>query len=134
MTFAISGLYISLTAILVVVLAMRVVKLRRLHKVGIGTADNRALELACRVHGNLVENAPFVLLLMVVAESQGLAPLWLHIVGISWIVARLLHAMGLTQGNGGYHYGRFMGGLISWLLVLTLSVVNIIFFAFSAFS
>ncbi|WP_394205539.1 MAPEG family protein [Shewanella waksmanii] len=134
MNLAISGFYISLTAILVVVLAMRVVKLRRRHKIGIGTEDNRALALACRVHGNLIENAPFVLLLMVAAESQGLAPLWLHLAGISWIVARLLHAMGLTQGNGGYHYGRFMGGLISWLLVLTLAVVNIIFFAIKAFS
>ncbi|ABZ78567.1 conserved hypothetical protein [Shewanella halifaxensis HAW-EB4] len=114
MPLAISGLYISLTALLTVVLAFRVIKLRRTHKIGIGSAGNESLELAQRVHANLLENAPIALLLFVTAEMNGAKAELLYLFGTVWIVARLLHAIGLTQGQGGYHFGRFWGVLLTW--------------------
>ena len=125
MSVVISGLYISLTAILVVALAMRVVKLRRKHKIGLGSADNKELELATRVHANLVENAPIAMALLLVAELNDLSGIYLHLLGIVWIIGRILHAVGLTTGRGGYHLGRFWGGLLSWLVILILAIFNI---------
>ncbi|MEZ9821126.1 MAPEG family protein [Shewanella sp. 10N.286.45.A1] len=126
MPLAISGLYISLTALLTIVLTYRVIKLRRIHKIGIGSAGNEALALAQRVHGNLLENAPIVLLLLIVAEMNGTSAALLHIFGTAWIVARLMHAIGLTQGQGGYHFGRFWGVLTTWAVTLGLVVTNLI--------
>ncbi len=128
MSVVISGLYISITAILVVALAMRVVKLRRKHKIGIGSADNKELELAARVHANLIENAPIAMMLLVVAELNGLSTIYLHLLGVTWVLGRILHAVGLTNGRGGYHLGRFWGGLLSWLVILSLAVFNIAHF------
>ncbi|MGS0681770.1 MAPEG family protein [Shewanella sp. 125m-7] len=131
MPLAISGLYISLTALLAIVLTYRVITLRRTHKIGIGSAGNEALTLAQRVHANLLENAPMVLLLLVVAEMNGTSALLLHLFGAVWIVARLLHAIGLTQGQGGYHFGRFWGMLLTWVVMLALVVVNLLAFGSS---
>ncbi|WP_394391058.1 MAPEG family protein [Shewanella woodyi] len=131
MPVAISGLYISITAILVVMFAMRVVKLRRKHKIGIGDSDNKELRIAGRVHANLIENAPIAMALLLVAELNGLAPLGLHLLGIMWVIGRVLHAIGLTKGQGGYHLGRFWGGLLSWLMILILAGINLGYFVYS---
>ncbi|QYK01630.1 MAPEG family protein [Shewanella psychrotolerans] len=128
MSVAVSGFYIGLTAIMAVYFSWRVVKLRRGLKIGLGTDGNQALTLASRVHANLIENAPIVMALLLVAEMNGLAEVYIHLIGTVWLVARMLHAIGLTQGLGGYHFGRFWGVLLTWILILTLSVVNIGYF------
>lgn len=129
MSLMITGLYASLTGLLIVVLAYRVVKLRRSQKIGLGDGGNRALVIAGRVHANLVENAPIVLILMMLVETGGLATFYLHCLGSVWIVGRLLHAIGLTQGKGGYHFGRFWGVLLTWGVIVVLALVNLVHFA-----
>lgn len=91
----------------------------------LGDGGNDALHLANRVHGNLLENAPIALLLLVLAEANGMAGVWLHLLGTIWLVARLLHAIGLTQGKGGYHPGRFLGTLFTWISILVLALFNL---------
>ncbi|GIU49136.1 MULTISPECIES: MAPEG family protein [Shewanella] len=128
MSLMISGFYASLTALLAIGLSIRVIKQRRINKVGIGTGGNSDLALAKRVHENLLENAPMALILFMLAEFNGLSPAILHCFGTIWIVARLLHAIGLTVGKGGIHFGRKWGVLLTWLVVIGLAVVNIGFF------
>ncbi|MCG9740132.1 MAPEG family protein [Shewanella insulae] len=128
MSVSVSGFYIALTAIMAVFFTYRVVRLRRGLKIGLGSGGSEDLRLANRVHANLIENAPIALLLLLVTELNGLAPVYLHAAGTLWLVARILHAIGLTQGRGGYHFGRFWGVLLSWLVILALSVVNLFYF------
>jgi uncharacterized protein len=125
MSLVVTGLYASLTALLMIVLTYRVIRLRRSLKIGLGSGGNEALRLANRVHANLVENAPIALLLFAIAESNGLAGVYLHGLGSLWLVARLIHAIGLTRGKGGYHPGRFWGVLLTWAVMLTLVLVNL---------
>lgn len=125
MSLMISGLYVSLTAILAIVFAYRVVRLRRLNKVGIGTGKNPELSIATRVHANLIENAPFAMVLLLISEANALSAIFLHLFGTVWLLARVLHAIGLTQGKGGYHFGRFWGVILTWLVLLGLAIVNI---------
>ncbi|PIW61682.1 MAPEG family protein [Shewanella sp. CG12_big_fil_rev_8_21_14_0_65_47_15] len=129
MPLMVTGLYASLTGLLIVALAYRVVKLRRSQKIGLGDGGNSVLVLAGRVHANLIENAPIALILMMLAEMGGLAAFYLHCFGTVWIVARLLHAIGLTQGKGGYHFGRFWGVLLTWVVIIALALVNLVHFA-----
>ncbi|MCE9686020.1 MAPEG family protein [Shewanella sp. AS16] len=126
MSLMVSGLYAGLTGLLFLVLAYRVVRLRRKLKIGLGSADNAALELAIRVHANLLENAPMALLLLMLAEANGLSQHYLHTLGSLWLVARLLHVIGLNLGRGGYHFGRFWGVLLTWTVILTLVVINLV--------
>jgi uncharacterized membrane protein YecN with MAPEG domain len=64
----ITGLYAALMALLVVVLAVRVVMYRRTARVGLGDGNNPDLLKRIRVHANAVEYVPLYLLLMLILE------------------------------------------------------------------
>jgi uncharacterized protein len=124
MPVVITALYAGILALLLVVLSFRVAQRRLRFKIGVGTGDNPELERAVRVHGNFVEYVPFALLLMGLYESVG-APAWaVHAAGITLVVARILHAVGLTTSSGRTP-GRFVGTTATWLLIAVLGVANV---------
>lgn len=116
----ISALYVALAALLMLVLALRVSQLRRLHGVGIGDGGQGALARAIRAHANLAEWGWPVLLLLLVAELNRAPLLLLHAAGIAFIVGRVLHAVGLS-GSAGYSFGRFTGIALTWLALVVLA-------------
>ena len=54
-----------------------------------------------RVHGNFIEYTPIALILIGVLDSQGLAPAWIHAMGLTFVAARILHIYAITKGNIG---------------------------------
>jgi uncharacterized membrane protein YecN with MAPEG domain len=121
----ITSLYAALCGLLLLVLAYRVVQIRGSSKIGIGHGDNSALERRIRIHANAVENVPIVLILLGLAEAGGVAAWALHAAGATLVVARLLHAHGMTQ-SAGYSFGRFWGVLLTWLVLLALALTLLI--------
>lgn len=117
MGFAITGLYGACIAVLAVVLAARVVILRRQLRVGVGDGGNRILSLAIRAHANLVEHAPLALLLLLLLEAAGESPWMLHAIGMLLLGGRLLHAWGLSR-HAGVSFGRFYGTALTWAALL----------------
>jgi uncharacterized protein len=117
MLLPITSIAAGLLGILVIVLALRIVKLRRSLKVGIGCAESLPLELAIRVHGNAIENIPLGLILLGLLELQGVTS-WLVIVCASaLVIGRLLHVIGLSKSQG-KTFGRFFGTITTWLMIL----------------
>ena len=114
-------LYAGLLGILLVVLAMNVVRLRLGNRVGLGVGEGGLIEQPVRVHANFAENAPIFLLLLLVAELAGAPLAVLHTAGGVFVIARVLHAIGLS-GSKGTSVGRFVGALGTWLTILGLSV------------
>ena len=96
----ITALYTGLLALLMVLLALRVVRLRWKFRVGLGDGGERAMTRAIRVHGNATEHVPVALLLLLVAELNRAGPTLLHVCGAVLVVARLLHAVGLGKSAG----------------------------------
>lgn len=96
MTFPVTALYASLFTLGVIVLANVVSAKRGRAGISILHGDNLDLALWIRRHGNLIENAPLMLILMGLCEAQGIGPLWLHAMGIVFLVARLSHVVGLS--------------------------------------
>lgn len=121
----VTALYAGLCALLVIVLAWRVVQFRQREKVGLGVGSSREGEIRVRAHANAMEYIPLALVLLLIAELNGLAAFWLYLLGGVFLLARLLHAFGLTEGAGQYHFGRFWGTALSWLVILLLAVINI---------
>jgi len=117
---AVTMLYAGLLGILLVLLAMNVVRFRLGKKVGLGVGEGGVLEQPVRVHANFTENAPIFLVLLLVAELSGAPLAVLHTAGGVFVVARVLHAVGLS-GNKGRSTGRFVGSLGTWLTILALS-------------
>ena len=117
---ATAAIYCALSVLLVIGLAMRVVRLRRAHGIGIGDDGNADLARCIRVHANTLENLPLALILLVLLDMSGVASGWIHGIGATLLLARLAHAVGLS-GRSGYSFGRFHGTLVTWLLMLVMA-------------
>lgn len=124
---AITSLYASILAILIIFLAFKVVVFRRSKSVGIGDNGDKDGLRAIRVHANAVEYIPMIVILMGVYEANGGSLLLLHVVGSVAVIARMLHAMGLSK-SAGATFGRLVGTLLTWIITLLLSALNIYHF------
>ena len=118
MPVSITLFYAALLALVLIALSVRIVLLRRKHRIGIGVGEVRALERAVRAHGNFCEYVPIALILLLLldlapAVSDGV----IHIFGCMLLVGRILHAIGLNQ-SAGTSIGRFLGTVLTWLMIV----------------
>lgn len=111
-TIPVTTTFIALFAITLVLLTSWVGVCRGRYGILRGHGDNLILEKRIRYHGNLIENAPAMALVLGASEVLGMTPwiLWLAI--CSFVVGRILYfklydkeiralAMSLTQFPGG---------------------------------
>ena len=90
----ITPIYAGLLGLMLVFLSLRVVQRRRAAGVSVGDGNDRDLIKRMRVQANLTEYAPLGLILLWMAEVQGM-PGWLvHAFGLTLVTGRLLHAVG----------------------------------------
>lgn len=116
-----TGLYAALCALLVLVLSLRIAMLRRRLHIGIGDGGDAGLARAIRAQANAIEYIPLLLILLLVSENNGASSLFLHACGIGLLLARILHAIGLS-GSAGSSFGRLWGTLLTWAVLAVLSV------------
>jgi uncharacterized protein len=124
----ITSIYAALLAIIMIALSSHVSAQRGKAKVSILDGGNAELQLRMRRHGNFVENVPMALLLMALAELDGVGHNWIHAAGVLLVIGRILHAMGLSAEKA--TAVRLAGGVASTLSVL-LMVGNILYLAFA---
>ena len=117
-------LYASLMTILAIFLAFRVGINRGKTNTLLGEGDSSELLQSIRSHGNLLENAPLALFLLLLIEMQGVADWKLHLIGSSFFLFRILHAYGLSISRESTPY-RVLGALGSWVLMLGMSLYGI---------
>ncbi len=117
----VSFLYAGLCGLLLVVLSARVVLARRRFRVRFGAGTEEGMLLAIRVQANFAEYVPLAVLLLVIAEIQGLPAAALHVAGITLVASRVLHAAGLSR-DPGTTPGRLYGTAGTWLVIAGLSL------------
>jgi uncharacterized protein len=127
-TILITSIYAAVLAIIMIALSSHVSAQRGKANVSILDGGNSELQLRIRRHGNFVENVPMALLVMLLAELDGVGATWIHAAGVLLIVGRILHAIGLRADKATAL--RLAGGVSSTLAVL-LMVGNILFLAFA---
>ncbi|NUO50149.1 MAG: MAPEG family protein [Polyangiaceae bacterium] len=120
MAVPVVALYGSLNALFNLYLANNVSNARKKHKVSIGHKENKDVELAARIHGNNAEFVPLALLMLLIAELQGLSAMWLHVLGGALFVGRVLHAYGMPKPAP--NFGRFTGVATTWICIAATSV------------
>lgn len=84
-------------ALLLFALSVRVLVLRIRLRQPLGDGGQARLARAVRVQGNFTEYVPTALLLMLMLEWQGAPALALQVYGALLVLARLLHAAGVSQ-------------------------------------
>jgi len=123
----ITGLYAALIALIYIFLCYKVVFYRRKNRVEIADGGNQEILRFIRAQGNASEYIPLVLILFAITEANA-APLWLlHGVGIVFVVARIIHPMGFVNKKG-ISFGRFYGTLLTWLIIVGLAILNLLYF------
>ena len=91
------SVYAAMLALFYVFLCLRVISFRREFKVSLGTGEHPLLLRATRVQANFAEYVPLALILIVLAEGQGVDPIWVHGLSLLLVFGRLSHAYGVSQ-------------------------------------
>jgi len=126
MSLPITTIYTVILGGLTIALAIRIALMRRKFKIPLGDEGNRRLQKAIAAHENAVDNIPLALILMLVAELNGGNAELLYIIGSLLVIARLLHAWGMSHRRG-HSFGRFYGIALTWVSMLGLIVTNIVY-------
>lgn len=93
----ITALYAGLLVVLFLLVTIPVLRARLRSGVMVGHGGDRALERAQRVQANFVEYVPLFLVALFLAESCGVAPLLLHVIGAAMVAGRAMHAIGMSR-------------------------------------
>lgn len=128
MLVPITALYAGALGIMAIVLAAGSGFIRNRTGVSLGADSNNTEQLlAFRRHGNFAEWAPIFLILLGVLELNGSSATTLHALGGVFVVARILHPLGLRVEDAG-GAGRALGAAGSALTVAVASVLAVISF------
>ncbi|GAA0310178.1 hypothetical protein GCM10009087_20320 [Sphingomonas oligophenolica] len=109
------------TALIAFWLALRTGNVRRAAKVSIGDGGDSALICRMRAQANFVEYAPFVVILIALIEFSSGTSIWLWVASVAFLVARILHPLGMD----GMRYGRTIGTAVTFLLLVGLGLYAI---------
>lgn len=116
----ITALYAALLALIFFALSVRTVRLRGRLKIAIGDSGNAEMTRAMRVHANFAEYVPLVLLLTYFAEVGGANPYLVHGLGLSLLLGRICHAVGVSKTNEKFSL-RIAGMLLTFFPLLLAS-------------
>ncbi|HYJ81730.1 MAG TPA: MAPEG family protein [Allosphingosinicella sp.] len=113
-------------ALLNIWLARRVGQMRLAHKVSIGDGGNEALIARMRAQANFIEYTPFVLILIGLIELAEGSRLWLWIVGVAYILARIAHGFGMDRPRPDPLRLRMIGIVGTALILFGLALYAIV--------
>ena len=122
----ITALWAAILGLLSLALAARVVQGRVSENVIFGDGASVVMQQRIRVHANFIEYVPIALVLLLLLELNSESSLMINLLGGSLVLARLLHAFGLSSDTGTTP-GRFVGTVLTWLVILAESVLLLYF-------
>lgn len=120
-------LYAGLFVLLFIGLKLNAGRVRVATKVNFGEGASDPMTQAMRVQGNAVEDVPITLLGLYGLAALSAPVIMIHILGASFLVFRLAHAVTLGSGTGS-GLGRFVGTM-GTLLVMLVTGGACIYFA-----
>lgn len=99
-------------------LALRIVRMRVRDEVLIGDGGDDLLAGRMRAHANLVEYAPFVLVLLALIELARGSGVALGLTAVIFVIARIAHPIGMDLRRS--NLPRAGGAILTWLVLAFL--------------
>lgn len=118
-TFQIVALYVALTLLLNPFLMLRIGLHRQKKQINLGDGGDADMLARIRTHGNFTEVAPLILIGLIAMAMLNASPLMLHLVGIAYLLGRVLHFLGMS---GRFSRGRMFGTILTLLAFITQGV------------
>lgn len=103
----IASLYAGLLALLFLALSIHVVRGRFRYRTALGDGGHMELTRRIRAQANFLEYTPFFIILLTLAEHNGLAPYGVHLFGALFLASRISHAYSLLHHER-YEEGRIL--------------------------
>jgi uncharacterized membrane protein YecN with MAPEG domain len=126
-----SSVYAAILGLLICWLALKVIGVRRKNKILYADGGVTELQIARSAHSNATEYIPISVLLLFALEYSGGHTLVIHFFGFTVVVGRLMHCRGILLEK---LKGRVLGMKITLFSIIGLSVLNIMYFLYSAIS
>lgn len=99
MLLSITALYAALLMLIMAYLGFKIGSLRGSTGISIFWGDNMEVAVAMRRHANFTENIPMALVLMAIVEINGGNAIFLHVMGVVLVLARIAHPIGLQHDS-----------------------------------
>lgn len=120
----ISVIYTSISALLICWLSLNVIKLRRKNRISVGDGGVHELTIARAAQLNAIEYIPISLLLLYALELNGAYILFVHLLGLSLLAGRIIHARAMLAEN---LKARVLGMQITLYTIIGLAIINIVY-------
>lgn len=117
----VTPIYAGILAIVLLVLSLRVIQLRG-HGASLGDGGDPKLLRRIRAQGNFAEYVPFILIMMGFLELGRTSIYLLHAIGITLVLARLLHGYALSFTER-FKFGRFWGTSLTFLVLVVCAAL-----------
>ena len=121
----ITGFYAGLLSFVFIALGINIIRKRLAYKVGLGDGGHHELAKTIRVHANFAEHVPLALILIGICDYTQYSPYFIHVLGATLFVSRLLHAYGLGKTSV-RSFGRTYGVLMTYGVILIASIALVI--------
>lgn len=105
-------------------LGWRCSQVRHARKILTGDGGDPLMIARMRAQANFVENTPFFLILVGLIEFARGPQTWLWLVGIAFLIARILHAFGMDRPTS--NAPRMLGIVMSMIVLIGLAIYAII--------
>lgn len=128
MLIEITLLYAGILGLLLVILSFNVMQ-NWMRVTALGQQTDREMRRAERVLSSFVEYVPMALLLLTLIELRGTPPLILHMLGITLVVARVMHAYGSNDMKGSGLL-RFLGAQLTFLTLAVSGFACVFYYGF----
>lgn len=129
----ITALYAAIAAFFLIYLSARVIGIRRRERISIGHSGDAVLERAVRNHANFIEYTPMMLILLVLAELQGLSNWAAHLFGVLILASRFIHFAGFRSADAPGVL-RVLGMVLTFSTLALLGVILIVLYLSEEFS
>lgn len=121
----VTAFYAALLAGLFIVLSRNVILHRRRQRIALGDEGDADLLRRVRIQGNFAEYVPLAILLIALAEIQGLPPVVVHAFGLALLAGRSLHAAGLSRTPEDFRF-RVAGMALTFAVLALAALANLV--------
>lgn len=118
LALSVTPIYIAVLGLLLIPMTLYVGLYRVKNQIDIGDNDDKYLIRRIRSHANFIETVPLAVLLLLTMELLGANHTFLHVLGATLVISRILHFLGLSR------LGPFLcrpAGMFGTLIVYLLS-------------
>ncbi|KAB0466096.1 MULTISPECIES: MAPEG family protein [Vibrio] len=123
----ITALYAALLTVLMIWLAIEVIKQRRINLIAHADGGVESLQVVRSAQSNAMDYIPITVILMGFLEMNGASVWFIHVLGVAFLLGRVIHAKGILAKN---LKGRKVGMVLTLICMISLIVLNLVYLPF----